>query len=239
MLTLPNVSLVSIESLNPERALRSLAFSKRWLSFAEVVLVTDVGFKNSKGESILGMAKHHGIKLIHLPLGERHRHEFAMLDNLQFMFDSQFCIYQEWDAVVANPNAWTDDFLLYDYIGAPWPLGSQEERWWVSKQFPVQPGKEAPAANLFNNVGNGGFSLRSKRFTEEVAKRVDRTNGHQLCSDAWMCRTLMNELTEQGIKYAPMNVAERFSCENRIYSGQFGVHGKGTIKLNGWDWNEL
>src|SRR5687768_5817660 len=45
----------------------------------------------------------------------------------------------QYDGFVLNPDAWQEAFLVYDYIGAPW----LEEEGYI--------------------VGNGGFSLRSKR----------------------------------------------------------------------------
>lgn len=230
MLTLPSVTLVSIDCIHPWKTLGSLIFSKRMVKFSKVVFVTDANIGR-----VRDAAKHHGIELIHHVTGTRHEYEFDMLKRLPDYFDTTHCLFQEWDAAVLNPTAWQS--FLYDYIGAPWPIGSQEERWWVNQQYPVRSENAAPVTTWANNVGNGGFSFRSKQFCREVAKRVDRTNGHQLCSDAWMCRTLRPELEKIGLIFAPEGVAERFSCENGIYSGQFGCHGQRTIKLNGWDWD--
>ena len=53
------------------------------------------------------------------------------------------------DGFVINPDAWTDEFLEYDYIGALWPVGLHH-----------------PTVTSFDRCGNGGFSLRSKKFLE-------------------------------------------------------------------------
>ncbi len=58
---------------------------------------------------------------------------------------SSYIIVGQWDGFILNPELWDDDWLSYDYIGAPWP------------QF------EPPY-----NVGNGGFSLRSRRLLEAL-----------------------------------------------------------------------
>lgn len=60
-------------------------------------------------------------------------------------------IYQE-DSCIFNTHI--DDFIHYDYIGAPWP-----------KQF-----------NNPHNVGNGGFSLRSKSVMLEVIDKISIYN---------------------------------------------------------------
>ncbi len=53
------------------------------------------------------------------------------------------CLVVQWDGFVIKPTRWDPRFLDFDYIGAPWP------------QF--HDGHE---------VGNGGFSLRSRRLLE-------------------------------------------------------------------------
>ena len=47
----------------------------------------------------------------------------------------------QWDGFVVNGGGWQPEFLEYDYIGAVWPHFTDG-----------------------HNVGNGGFSLRSRRL---------------------------------------------------------------------------
>ena len=77
-----------------------------------------------------------------------HLHEHVVTD---------FVLTIQHDGFILNPDAWRDDFFDYDYIGAPWP--------WREQGF-VTPFGEHIA------VGNGGFSLRSKKLTE-VPTKVD------------------------------------------------------------------
>ena len=56
--------------------------------------------------------------------------------------DTDFVLICQHDGFILNPKAWTDDFYLYDYIGAPW--------WHQDHKA----------------VGNGGFSLRSKKLLQ-------------------------------------------------------------------------
>ncbi len=62
-----------------------------------------------------------------------------MLRELANHIDTSHALCIQWDGFVLNGNAWLPVFLEYDYIGSVWP------------QF--HDGR---------NVGNGGFSLRSK-----------------------------------------------------------------------------
>jgi glycosyltransferase involved in cell wall biosynthesis len=110
------------------------------------------------------------------------------------------------DGYVQNPSAWRDEWLEWDYIGASW---------WYKDSM---------------NVGNGGFSLRSKRFIELCSKLELQTYHPE---DDVLCRQLRPWFEkEYGIKFAPDDVANRFSIEayavpppHNKYSGQFGYHG--------------
>jgi hypothetical protein len=229
MLKLPHITLIGFDSIHPEKTLAALKYSMRQAQFARVVFVGD-----SKNGWVTKRCSDWGMEFVHGPTTTRADHEWFVLEKIPTFFKTRFCLFSEWDAAVANPAAWTDDFLNYDYIGAPWPYGSVEERWWEKMYRPT--GQGAPVTTERNNVGNGGFSLRSKKFCELVSKKVNRRNPHQLCSDAWMARTLRPELEKQDIKFAPETVAARFSCEDAIYTGQFGFHGDNTIRFNNWHW---
>lgn len=104
------------------------------------------------------------------------------------------------DGFAINKDKWTDDFLKYDYIGAPWP-------------------------NTI--VGNGGFSIRSTKLMETCSKFEYNNN---IPEDAFICISKRSELERQGFLFAPPELANMFSVENRPYTGQFGFHGKYTMK---------
>jgi hypothetical protein len=80
------------------------------------------------------------------------------------------------------------------------------------------------------NVGNGGFSLRSRRLMEIVATDPAITTYHP--EDVAICRTHRRHLERaHGIRYAPEEAARRFSIEGykqpgRTYTNEFGFHGR-------------
>jgi len=121
---------------------------------------------------------------------------------------TEFCIVFQWDGYPVNPAAWQDTYLTYDYIGAPWI---------------------DPALPLEQRVGNGGFSLRSKKFLQTTS--TIPYDG-RLGEDLFFCRLANAQLREAGIKFATPDVAYRFSVENMIYSGSFGFHGFRTILMS-------
>ena len=106
----------------------------------------------------------------------------------------------QWDGYVINPSAWTDEFLQYDYIGATWEFQKDAYR-----------------------VGNGGFSLRSKRLLEAL-RDPEIVETHP--EDVVICRQYRPLLEQRyGIRFAPESVAERFSFESTTpKSVPFGFH---------------
>lgn len=125
------------------------------------------------------------------------------------------------DGYVLNAEAWTDEFLKYDYIGAPW----------------------LPS----NAVGNGGFSLRSKRLLEALTK-LPTTYDHP--EDTAICLYHRAELEKQGMKFAPVELARKFSFEGRSWNntdwdgiskswnGEFGFHSWLT-PVSGHNWPKI
>lgn len=134
--------------------------------------------------------------------------EFIMHEVYKYCDTSHMLIVQH-DGYVKNWKAWDKTWLQYDYIGAPW--------WWYKTM----------------QVGNGGFSLRSKRLMElcsTLPLKVD-ADCKDYAEDHNICRIYRPYLESKGMKFAPVEVADKFSIEgwnsNRnVYKGQFGFHGR-------------
>ena len=109
----------------------------------------------------------------------------------------------QWDSWIINPAAWSDEFLGYDYIGAPWWYGDGR------------------------NVGNAGFSLRSTRLGHYLADNRDKFPLLQLPIDDRICR-LYRPLMRGDLLWAPDDVAWRFARERTGWERpqpSFGFHG--------------
>ena len=106
----------------------------------------------------------------------------------------------QWDGYVLDPARWEPAFLEYDYIGALWPHFGDAMR-----------------------VGNGGFSLRSRRLLEACAT-LDIGNEAE---DVAICRTHRPALEQRfGLRFAPEDVARHFAFERAAPQGdEFGFHG--------------
>jgi hypothetical protein len=114
--------------------------------------------------------------------------------------EDHFFIIQ-WDGFPLFPHNWNDEFLKYDYIGAP--LGG-----WV---------------------GNGGFSLRSKKLIQTIKRLnigIDPNISEDQPEDGIICTKYRAPLEAEGIKFAPIEVAEKFSFQaGPLRSDMLGFHG--------------
>ena len=132
------------------------------------------------------------------------------LKNLSNYFDTEYCLTIHDDGFVINPHLWSDEFFNYDYIGAPWKPGYGNFR-----------------------VGNGGFSLRSKKLVELCKDIHLSPKEHE---DGAICIRNRSNLETSGCVFAPVEVAMKFSLECRIpecdfdLNNSFGFHGRGDPK---------
>ncbi|WP_139139276.1 DUF5672 family protein [Sphingobium phenoxybenzoativorans] len=115
--------------------------------------------------------------------------------------DTEFVLVVQWDGFICHPELWTPEFLRYDYIGATWP------------QFPDGA-----------CVGNGGFSLRSKRLLD-ACRDPEFMFRHP--EDVAICRDNRALLEDKyDLRFAPAEIAESFSFERSSPSNPtFGFHG--------------
>jgi len=143
-----------------------------------------------------------GVEVVEIDLlrsGADYSH-FVLRQMPAFIGTSHVLVTQ-WDGFVVDPRAWSHEFLAHDYVGAVWP--------------------EQPAAR---SVGNGGFSLRSRRF---LAAGQDPHITEEHPEDQALCRTWRAHLEhEHGVSFAPPALARRFAFENEEPQGPtFGFHG--------------
>lgn len=150
------------------------------------------------------------------PMSLRQYNHFVLKDLHTHIATSHALIVQA-DGFVLNPDRWEGSWLDFDYIGAPWP------------EF-VRVGKYQ--IDLPNRVGNGGFSLRSKRLLQMTAP-IDLTTLHYPTGseDLITAHLLHDYLTGRGIRFADIETAARFSIEypispNHRLATTFGFHGK-------------
>jgi hypothetical protein len=135
------------------------------------------------------------------PLCSGRSYSKFLLSELGRHVRTEHCLIIQWDGFVLDAGRWDPAFLEYDYIGASWP------------QF-----------DDGHNVGNGGFSLRSRRLLQACAND-GFVRSHP--EDVAICRVNRNFLErEYGIRFADRTTAERFGFERSQPAGPtFGFHG--------------
>jgi len=211
MLKLPEITLIAISSVEIENTELALLISSHDIKFGAIKLLTSENWVSAD-------SRVETVKIPRLDLNGYSR--FIMRDLISYV-DTRFCLVVQADGFVLNANRWKDEFLDYDYVGAPWPI-----------DLKFQPGNIT--LNLTKNlVGNGGFSLRSKKLLSETAKiDFDNLTFPTKSEDLIICHFLFEEMIAAGIKFPAPELAAAFSIESFAASyGQnpqtsFGFHGK-------------
>ncbi len=194
MIDLPDVTLLCADTANHTLALRALRHSMAQIRFARVAWLTD---------AVPAALEVPGdIDVVRIaPLSSRDDYSQLMLKSLLPHVSTPHLLVVQWDGYVANPDAWDPSFLGCDYLGAKW--------FWHTDGM---------------NVGNGGFSLRSRKLLAALAD--PRIQGSEAEDDV-ICRTFRPLLErEYGIRFGDESTADRFSFEAMHRIGRpFGFHG--------------
>jgi hypothetical protein len=135
---------------------------------------------------------------------------------------NKILIYQE-DSIIFKSNI--DEFLQYDYVGAPWKKTQNDTT---------------------NCVGNGGLSLRTKQIMIDVINKIDIHNikvnsctteymknaNLTICpEDVYFSKTMQ----EYNIgKVADWDTAYNFSTESILNNNSFGGHNFWLCDNNDW-----
>ena len=203
MIQLDNVTLFTYVNVEEgiDDHIKSLKHSMSGINFGSVKLL-------APANTIVD----NGIELIPVPYGDLEEFSRFSVEELHKYIDTDFCLSVQWDGAVINPHLWRDEFLDYDYIGAPWGTGSERGRW--------------P-----NRIGNGGFSLRSQKFLQATAelkydpdaKYHDHTDGpeserqvplHDPTPEDWfVCVHNYKHMQDRDINFPDAREALNFSVE--------------------------
>ncbi len=193
-----DTTLCCIDCSNHALAVRALKLTLSGCEFPRAMFFTDRKFDTGPIETV-----------IIDPIRSLHDYALFVTKRLLPYIDTDYVLLIQWDGYVVDADAWSDQFLLYDYIGARWP-------------------HEALNIPADQAVGNGGFSLRSKALLQALQdSRVIAAHPE----DGAICLTHRRYLEQQyGIAFAPSEVADRFSFEHIEASAPtFGFHGQINI----------
>ena len=210
-LKLPNVTLLAATSSEMDEAQVSMRISLQNIEFGAAKLLCTTAPKQ----------KYPDIEYVSIPpLNSVDDYNEIIFQDLHKYFETSHCLIVQSDSFVVNSNLWKEEFLEFDYIGAPW-----------SNKIQLNPNLVLHLEK--NTVGNGGFSLRSHKLAEASAKINFNSLKFPLKSeDIIICHYLYKEMLNNGIRFAPPELAAQFSMENvnHLYgqdvNSVFGFHGK-------------
>ena len=194
MIELPNITLVCVNGVNPELGVKALRYSSKDIKFAKSILLSH--YKPDNIGSDIEFKKI--VKLTH------ETSCLMTLKGLYYVIDTDYCLSIHDDGFIINPQLWTNEFLEYDYIGAPWN------------------GKI---------VGNGGFCLKSKKFID-LCQQVPWNGEHDdwLVSVTYRdffekngCKFAPFDLA---LKFAIESKIEGYDYD---LNKTFGFHGRGEV----------
>jgi len=134
-------------------------------------------------------------------LTSREDYSQLVLKGLASRIETSHVLLVQWDGYVINPEGWREEFLACDYIGAKW--------FWHDDGM---------------RVGNGGFSLRSRKLLLALQDpRVILTEAEDVTIGRAF-RPLLER--EHGIRFASESTADAFAFEAAYPIGKpFGFHG--------------
>jgi hypothetical protein len=216
---LGSVTLLGIDCLNIDRLVLAAEICQEHFEFADVKLLTSLPAGQHKN-------------IVHIePIIRVEDYSQFVISRLDEFVDTEHVLVIQYDGFILNPHAWDDSFLKYDYIGAPWLVKN-----WSVRDYGF------PSDSLGTMiVGNGGFSLRSKKFLSICAQlacenKFDKYHPEDVALCVWN-RGLMER---QGIQFAPVDLGQKFSFEGDNYessqwNGQFGFHGLTWTDISKWN----
>lgn len=178
MLKLPDVTLICLTNQKFSEHLEAMEKSNEGIQFASSKIIYDFDCNS---------------------IDEWNRKIIYELPNY---IDTSHALLIHHDGYVINPNLWKEEWLGFDYIGAPWP-------------YPVDDYSYRSESGDIVRVGNS-VSLRSKRLMERVAQFEWKSYYGNTNEDGFMCVHHRDQLEAEGFKFAPLPVAIHFSKEHSI-----------------------
>lgn len=190
MKVLDNITLVAIDCKEPGAAAGAMIISLQHIRPKRAVLLTDVAIQLPNIETVI------------IPsIKSKREYSRFVIKELYKYFDTEYVLIIQADGYVLCQDAWKDEFMEYDYIGASWIYDTERR------------------------VGNGGFSLRSRKLMTILG--MDSLIDVVHPEDQSICILYKFYLEDKyDIRFAPEELADEFSFETKTPASKtFGFHG--------------
>jgi len=195
MLKLENITLVILSSIKIDKSIKALEYSSKDIQWGSVKLISDI-----KPDNLPDFIHHEFCP----KMSNIDEWNYAAIYELPKHIETDYCMLIHDDGFVVNADSWKDEFLDYDYIGAPWPMPQDDF------SFRAKDGELV-------RVGNS-VSLRSKKLLDLPIKlNLEWKAFHGYYNeDGYICVNYRHKYLENGIKFANIDIAKYFSHESMI-----------------------
>lgn len=208
MKKLSSITLFGLDCVDIDRLIKVSEICCENFEFAGVKLLSSIQSDNKN------------VIKIH-PVNSLKEYSEFIFKELNDYIDTKLVLIIQHDGFILNPSAWDDEYLKYDYIGAPLLVDDKLV------------------------IGNGGFSLRSKKLLNILQSdpniNIEENSDHKYSqNEDWIVSVVKREYLESlGVRFAPVGLAHKFSFEkNKEYGaywdGQFGFHGLKWTDISAW-----
>lgn len=194
-LNLPNVTLVAVATQNVEETLQAILYSCREIEYGSVKLLSH----------FTPFCKNENIEFVRInKMKDIDDWSHFIVYELDKYIDTEYVLLVHADGFVVNHKSWRKEFLDYDYIGAPWPMPTDDFSYRDINRNIVR-------------VGNS-VSLRSKKLLRLPSKlELPWEADHGFFNeDGFLCVKNKHVLEDNGIKFAQIDIAKYFSHETMI-----------------------
>jgi hypothetical protein len=195
MKKLSNITLIALTSVRLPQTIKALEYSCKEIEFGKVKIASDV-----KPDYLPDFIEHEYTE----KSSNIDEWNYNIIYNLPKHVDTEFALLIHDNGFVVNPESWRDEFLEYDYTGAPWPL-------------PHDHFSYRDINNEIIRVGNS-VSLRSKKLLDIPNKlNLEWKPFHGFSNeDGFICVNYRHKYLEEGCKFADIDVAKHFSHETML-----------------------
>lgn len=200
-LQLPDVTLVMLETREHELARMAIEDCLDKVEFGKVLILTDRMLEFSS------LTLSHGVYPTFQAVDDFSSKLGwcqSMWNDVPPLLDTSHALLIQWDSWVCDVSQWSDEFLEYDYVGAPW---------WYKDGL---------------NVGNSGFCLTTTRLRRYLRANAIEYPCVSEAEDDLLSRKYRPRLQDRGFNWAPEKLAHKFAfecCRPDPEWRSFGFHG--------------
>lgn len=195
MIDLPNITLIALTSVRLPQTIKALEYSCKGINFGKVKLASDI-----KPDNLPDFIIHEYTE----KSSNIDEWNYNIIYNLTKHIDTEFALLIHDNGFVVHPESWRDEFLNYDYIGAPWPL----------------PDDNFSYKDINGNIIRQGnsVSLRSKKLLDIPIKlNLEWKPFYGFTNeDGFICVNYRHKYLEEGCRFADIDVAKYFSRETDL-----------------------